>query len=53
MANMITLKLDRTQASFLVAALEKAMDNEGDADYYNSYSELYDLLEEAKETANA
>jgi hypothetical protein len=47
---MIELKLNARQASFLEAALEKAMDNEGDAEYYEAYNELSELLNTAKET---
>ena len=48
---MITLKLNPLQASFLEAALEKAMDNEGDAEYYEAYNEILALLSSTKETA--
>ena len=50
---MITLKLDTTQAAFLEAALEKAMDNEGDANYYAVYSDLSELLAEARDAQAA
>jgi hypothetical protein len=41
---MITLQLDEDQAGFLEAALEKALDNEGDAEYYGAFAELIDML---------
>ena len=45
---MIKLELTALQAAYLEAALEKAMDNEGDSEYYEHYTELYDLVESAK-----
>ena len=47
---MITLKLDEDQAGFLEAALEKAMDNEGDAEFYSAFEELWSMLKTACET---
>ena len=46
---MITLKLEPEQAEFLEAALEKAMDNEGDAEYMGAYDELFQLLKKAQD----
>jgi hypothetical protein len=48
---MITLELDQDQAGYLEAALEKALDNEGDAEYYGAFVELIDMLR--KEMQNA
>jgi hypothetical protein len=48
---MITLQLNEDQAGFLEAALEKALDNEGDAEYYGAFVELIDMLR--KEMQNA
>ena len=50
---MIKLELTLTpeQLSYLQAALDKAMDNEGDAEYYAAYSELSDVVAQAMETA--
>ena len=48
---MITLKLNPTQASFLEAALERAMDNEGDEEYIAAYAEVFALLDSAKASA--
>ena len=46
---MIKLELTATQAAYLEAALEKALDNEGDEQYRDHYYEIMDLLEEAKQ----
>jgi hypothetical protein len=43
--------LNEDQAGFLEAALEKALDNEGDAEYYGAFVELIDMLR--KEMQNA
>jgi hypothetical protein len=43
---MITLQLDEDQAGFLEAALEKAMDNEGDSEYYEAFDQLIGMLRE-------
>jgi len=48
---MITLELTPEQLSYLQAALSKAMDNEGDAEYYAAYSEIRDVVAQAMETA--
>jgi hypothetical protein len=48
---MITLQLDEDQAGFLEAALEKAMDNEGDSEYYEAFVELIDMLREEMQNA--
>jgi len=48
---MITLELTPEQVSYLQAALDKAMDNEGDAEYYAAYSEISDVVAQAMETA--
>ena len=48
---MITLKLTPLQASFLEAALERAMDNEGDEEYIAAYAEVLALLDAAKVAA--
>jgi hypothetical protein len=37
---MITLELNKTQAAFLEASLEKAMDNEGNPEYMEAYDDL-------------
>ena len=50
---MITLELDEDQAGFLEAALEKAMDNEGDSEYYGAFEQLWSMLKQATENANA
>lgn len=47
---MIKLELTATQAAYLEAALEKALDNEGDEQYRDHYYEIMDLLEESKST---
>ena len=48
---MITLTLTEDQVGYLEAALEKAMDNEGDAEYYEQFSQLWEQLKEATQTA--
>ena len=41
---MVMLKLTAEQAGYLEAALEKAMDNENDSEYYGQYSDIAELL---------
>lgn len=48
---MITLTLTEDQAAYLEAALEKAMDNEGDAEYYEQFAQLWDQLKEVTQPA--
>jgi hypothetical protein len=41
----MTIKLTEEQIAFLKVALNKAMDNENDAEYNDQFSALYELLE--------
>lgn len=41
---MITFKLTQDQASFLLEALNKAMDWESDSEYYEAYNDLRILV---------
>ena len=47
---MITLKLDPEQCEFLEAALEKACDNEGDAEYLEQYVNILEMLRKEQES---
>ena len=47
---MVTLNLTEEQFAYLGAALDKAMDNEPDGEYYDAFAELRGLV---RETANA
>jgi len=49
---MIKLELTLTpeQLSYLQEALNKAMDNEGDAEYYEAYDKILTLVSSTKET---
>jgi len=46
---MIVLKLTPEQAEILQAAVEVAMDNEGDADVYGEYADVQILLIDAQD----
>jgi len=41
----MNIKLTEEQIAFLKVALNKAMDNENDAEYYDQFSALNELLE--------
>jgi hypothetical protein len=40
------MKLTEDQLGYLQAALEKAMDNESDDEYYGAFAELHEIVTE-------
>ncbi len=47
-----TITLTEDQLGFLEAALEKAMDNECDEEYYEAFVELFDITKQAVDLIN-
>ena len=47
-----TITLTEDQLGFLEVALEKAMDNERDKEYYEAFVELFDITKQAVDLIN-
>jgi hypothetical protein len=50
---MVTLNLTEEQFAYLGAALDKAMDNEPDGEYYDAFGELRDLVRLTRSSKDA